>query len=46
MTFHLNHRAAGGGMIDLIVAGVGRYHEGEISREYVTMTTTWNRCDG
>jgi hypothetical protein len=42
VSFHLNHRADGGGMIDLIVAGVGRYAQGEISREYVTMTTLWN----
>ncbi|MEN8006797.1 MAG: hypothetical protein ABFS42_07250 [Candidatus Krumholzibacteriota bacterium] len=42
VTFHLNHRAEGGGLLDMVVAGVGRYREGEISREYVTMTTTWN----
>lgn len=41
VTFHLNHRASGGGIVDLTVAGVGRYHKGEISREYATMTTTW-----
>ena len=41
VTFHLNRRAGSGGILDLIVAGVGRYRSGEISREYVTMTTTW-----
>lgn len=42
INFHLNHRTDGGGMIDLIMAAVGRYRDGEISREYVTMTTIWN----
>jgi hypothetical protein len=42
VTFHLNHRPGSGGIVDLIVAGVGRYRKGEISREYLTMTTTWN----
>ncbi len=42
VSFHLNHRSAGGGMIDMTVAGMGRYRKGEISREYVTMTTIWN----
>ena len=42
VTFHLNHRGGAGGILDLVVAGVGRYRKGEISREYVTMTTTWN----
>jgi hypothetical protein len=41
-TFNLNHRYGSGGLLDLVVAGVGRYREGEISREYVTMTTNWN----
>jgi hypothetical protein len=41
LTFHLNHRSGGGGLFDLIVTGLGRYRSGEISREYVTMTTTW-----
>lgn len=42
VTYNLNHRYGSGGILDLVVAGVGRYREGEISREYVTMTTTWN----
>ena len=42
VTFHLNHRAGNGSLLDMVVAGVGRYRSGEISREYVTMTTTWN----
>jgi hypothetical protein len=46
VTFHLNHRAGNGGIVDLIVAGVGRYRKGEISREYLTMTTTWNTGRG
>jgi len=42
VTFHLNHRAGNGSLLDMVVAGVGRYRSGEISREYLTMTTTWN----
>jgi hypothetical protein len=42
VNFHLNHRSAGGALLDMVVAGVGRYRAGEISREYVTMTTIWN----
>jgi hypothetical protein len=42
VTFHLNNRVGSGGILDLVMAGVGRYRQGEISREYVTMTTTWN----
>lgn len=42
VTFHLNNRVGSSGVLDLVVAGVGRYRQGEISREYATMTTTWN----
>ncbi len=42
VTFHLNNRVGSSGFLDLVVAGVGRYRQNEISREYVTMTTTWN----
>lgn len=27
--------------LGLVLAGVGRYHQGAVSREYVAMTTTW-----
>ena len=46
VNFHLNHRSAGGALLDMVVAGVGRYRGGEISREYVTMTTIWNSGRG
>jgi hypothetical protein len=41
VTMHWHHRSAGGNILDMLIAGVGRYHESEISREYLTMTTTW-----
>lgn len=41
VTFHWNQQTGPTGMLDMIVAGIGRYTQGEISREYVTMTTTW-----
>jgi len=44
--FHYNHLAATGRRLDLVLAGIGRYSSGEISREYVTMTTTWRGTRG
>jgi hypothetical protein len=44
--FHYNRRTEGGRLLDLLLAGVGRYRSGEISREYATMTTTWNNTTG
>lgn len=41
VTMHWHLRSAGGNILDMLIAGVGRYHESEISREYLTMTTTW-----
>lgn len=44
--FQLNQRSPGGRMLDLVLAAIGRYRSGEISREYVTMTTTWRGTRG
>ncbi len=44
--FHYNHLAASGRRMDFVLAGIGRYSDGEISREYVTMTTTWRGARG
>ena len=33
--FHFNHRGDNGHLLDLVLAGIGRYRSGEISREYV-----------
>jgi len=41
LTFHLNHRSSGGNILDMVISGVGRYHQSQISREYLVMTTTW-----
>lgn len=38
--------AAGATGLGLVLAGVGRYHQGGISRESVTMTTTWRGGPG
>jgi hypothetical protein len=44
--FGLTMAYAGGGAfgrnLNLNLAGVGRYHGGEISREYLALTTTWH----
>ncbi|RKZ11320.1 hypothetical protein DRQ50_13825, partial [bacterium] len=44
--YHYNHLTASGRRLDLILAGIGRYRSGEISREYMTMTTTWRGTRG
>jgi hypothetical protein len=36
-----NRLLGGGGYLDVSLAGVGRYEQGEISREYVTLVTSW-----
>jgi hypothetical protein len=41
VTFHLSRRTEGGRMVDMVLAGIGRYRLGEISREYLALTTTW-----
>jgi len=43
---HFNRRGRGGRRLDVVLAGIGRYRDGEISREYVTMTTTWAGTGG
>ncbi|MCP4290239.1 MAG: hypothetical protein GY780_00215 [bacterium] len=35
-----------GNRLDVLLSGVGRYHAGEISREYLVMTTTWSTVSG
>ncbi len=44
--FHFNQRTDSGRVLDMVVAGIGRYSGGEISREYVTMATTWRGTGG
>ncbi len=36
----------GAGGLGLVLAGVGRYHKGEVSREYLALTTTWRGGPG
>ena len=44
--YHLSRRGDDGRMLDLLLSGIGRYRSGEISREYVTMTTSWRGTQG
>ncbi len=44
--FHFNRRAENGRILDFVLAGIGRYRSNEISREYVTMNTTWRGSQG
>lgn len=39
--FNFNRAGAGGRVLDLTVAAIGRYRQGEISREYVSVVTSW-----
>jgi hypothetical protein len=39
--FNFNHAGASGRVLDLTVAAIGRYRQGEISREYVSVVTSW-----
>lgn len=41
LSANLVHQSPGGAILDLMLAGVGRYTLGEVSREYLTVTTTW-----
>lgn len=41
VTLHVSGRTGGGRMVDMVLAGIGRYRLGEISREYLALTTTW-----
>jgi hypothetical protein len=45
LTAHLNRPVGDRGALDLVLAAVGRYHGGEISREVVAMTTTLRAGD-
>ncbi|MFO7609172.1 MAG: hypothetical protein R6X35_08220 [Candidatus Krumholzibacteriia bacterium] len=46
VTVELDPTGAGAAGLGLVLAGVGRYHEGEISREHVALTTTWRGGPG
>ena len=35
-----------GNRLDVLLSGVGRYHQGEVSREYMVLTTTWSNPTG
>jgi len=39
--FNFNRAGAGGRVLDLTVAAIGRYRQREISREYVSVVTSW-----
>jgi hypothetical protein len=39
--FNFNRAGAGGRVLALAVGAIGRYREGEISREYLSIVTTW-----
>lgn len=41
VSFHLDRVSGSGRYLDLILAGVGRYTAGEVSREYLSVTTSW-----
>ena len=46
LTFGYDTAGALGRGLHLNLAGVGRYHEKEISREYLALTTTWQGAHG
>ncbi|MBE0565677.1 MAG: hypothetical protein IH621_06970, partial [Krumholzibacteria bacterium] len=46
VTVELDPAGAGATGLGLVLAGIGRYHQGEVSREYVAMTTTWRGGPG
>jgi hypothetical protein len=39
--FNFNRAGVGGRVLDLTVGAIGRYREGEISREYLSIVTSW-----
>jgi hypothetical protein len=39
--FNFNRAGASGRVLDVTVAAIGRYRQGEISREYVSVVTSW-----
>jgi hypothetical protein len=41
VSLNYNRATTGGRYLDLTLAGVGRYTGGEISREYLTLVTSW-----
>ena len=41
VNFNYNLRTSGGAYLDVILAGIGRYNQGDVSREYLAMTTSW-----
>jgi hypothetical protein len=41
VSFNLNQATGSGRYFDLTLAGVGRYSDGVVSREYLTMMTSW-----
>jgi len=43
---YLNWRTADARVLDMVLSSIGRYHLGQVSREYMTMTTTWRGRGG
>ncbi len=43
---YFNWRTESGRVLDMVTSAIGRYHKGEVSREYLTMTTTWRGNGG
>ena len=46
LALELDPAGTGGTGLGLILAGIGRYHQGEVSRENIAMTTTWRGGPG
>ena len=46
LALQLDPAGTGGTGVGLTVAGIGRYHQGEVSRENIAMTTTWRGGPG
>ncbi len=45
-TAHIDGRTARGRALDVVLSAVGRYRRSAISREYVSITTSWRNASG
>jgi hypothetical protein len=46
LNLNFERYSAGGNRLGVILAGIGRYHKGEVSREYMVLTSTWSNPSG
>ena len=46
MSLQFKKYSTQGNRLDVLLSGVGRYHQGQVSREYLVMTTTWSNASG